>query len=456
MIQQFWWEECTRHPGGEWHGNSRADCFSQLYDPLSYSQVGHAKRSLCEFWLNQEVQVIGSLTAIPLTRPSSTLSPADTKMSRSLPLEILDLITDNLHDEPKTLKSCCTTFKGWIYPARKHLFNHVYFRHAGRHVNEWRKTFPDPANSPAHHTRTLTILHPEIITAADTDTLLTFCCVSRLNMDAACYDRPVCLVPLHGFSPAVRSLDLTFEGSQISDVFDLVCSFPLLEDLSLLYPLNPGTRDKAPNTFSTSPRLTGSLVLRTNGAIQSTASQLLDLPNGLHFKKISVSWVAPGDIGSTASLVSTCSDTLESLEISDHLAGACSLISLCQVNNLSLRADKSGTTPLDLSGATALRDVRFDFQGPSIRWITAVLRTTRVRDLRTISLALQLYPTTWLVHEWIDLDLLLAQSRISHPLRLEVKYQWGGWEFLEDGVARLLPESTKRGIVDIVHCKPLN
>ena len=208
-----------------------------------------------------------------------------------------------------------------IYRTRRHLFDHVYFRHVGRHVNDWKKSFPDPTSSPAHHTRTLSAYSPEFIIVADTDTLLTFCSVSRLNVDSTRgYDQQVCLLPLHGFSPNIKSLYLSFANLPSSVLFGIVCSFPLLEDLSLSC-FRFGRRQEAFEALPTSPKLTGTLELRLKREVQFITSQLLGLPDGLHFRRIAVQWVVPGDIRSTMDLASRCSDTLESLEISSHLTG---------------------------------------------------------------------------------------------------------------------------------------
>ena len=114
-----------------------------------------------------------------------------------------------------------------IYRTRRHLFDHVYFRHVGRQVNDWKKSFPYPTISPAHHMRTLSIYSPEVITVAGTDTLLTFCSVSRLNVDSTRgYDQQVCLLPLHGFSPNIKSLYSLFANLPSSDIFGIIYSFP--------------------------------------------------------------------------------------------------------------------------------------------------------------------------------------------------------------------------------------
>ena len=228
----------------------------------------------------------------------------------TLPPEILDLIADHLHDEPITLKTCCIVSKSWVPRARKHLFARVEFYASESHMERWKKTFPDPSNSPAHHTRELFIYGALAITAADAGVsgrIRTFHNVVHLKL--ANLDR-VSLVPFHALSPVVRSLHLTYFTP---DVFDLVCSFPLLEDLAL-HILYPEGQTAEWNPPSSSPKLTGSLRLGIYGRAHPVIRRLLDLPYGLHFSKINVMFYDK-ETESVADLVSRCSDTLESLDI---------------------------------------------------------------------------------------------------------------------------------------------
>ena len=234
-------------------------------------------------------------------------------MLRSLPLELLDLIVDELRDESTALKTCCAVSKSWIPRTRKHLFAHIKLNTRSSHIERWKETFPDPSNSPARYTRSLYIRGIPIITPADTDASGWICAfhgVVHLHLEClSSTDCKASLVPFYRLSPTVRSLCLT---SAFSDVFDLVCSFPLLEDLALAY------LQKRSNggwiTPSRSPKLTGSLDVRTFDRICSTMHQLLDLLGGLHFTKIAVS-CPDGDFEPARNLVLRRSVTLESLTI---------------------------------------------------------------------------------------------------------------------------------------------
>ena len=242
-------------------------------------------------------------------------------MLPALPPEILDLIVDNLYDEPTTLQTCCLVSKSWVHRTRKHLFASVTFQAVspGAGVDEWKKTFPNPTNSPAHHIRTLSIRRSYLAEAVHWGTISTFCRVVRLDVHTdTCADEWIPLAPLHGLFPALRSLRLSFTALPDSEIFDLICSFPCLEDLALeSFGYGRGGRW---NASSTPPRLTGSLELRGIAeGIQSITRRLFDFPNGLHFTAIKVAWDTEPDVRSTMDLVSRCSDTLQFLDIMNYL-----------------------------------------------------------------------------------------------------------------------------------------
>jgi len=98
-----------------------------------------------------------------------------------------------------------------------------------------------------------------------------------------------------------------------SSVFDLVCSFPLLEDLGLVFFLGSQADTVQWIAPSTSPKLTGCLELSTRGGIHSAVRRLLNFPGGVRFAKITVSCLG-SDFEPATDLVSGCSGTLESLQ----------------------------------------------------------------------------------------------------------------------------------------------
>ena len=145
----------------------------------------------------------------------------------------------------------------------------------------------------------------------------------RLCLETGRSSQPWHSIPFHGSSSTLISLHLT---AAFIDVFDLVCSFPLLEDLALVM-LDSEAETDGWNAPSTSPKLAGSLDLRMIRGIGSAIHRLLDLPGGLHFTKITV--LCPyNDLELITDLLSRCSDTLESLAVFNFFLSAFPLVSV--------------------------------------------------------------------------------------------------------------------------------
>ena len=238
-------------------------------------------------------------------------------MPSPLPQEILDHIVDDLHDEPTALKAFCVASKSWVSRTRRHLFAHIEFYQPGQFtLRSWMKVFPDPSNSPAHYTRSLTISDPTTLTGANVGPWIrSFCNIVHLGLNAVGWDAGQgTLLSLRGLSPALRSLSINYFTILPTEALDLICSFPSLEDLKLTF-FAEGKPDRW-DIPSASPKLTGSLDLAVGSmhGTRATVRNLLDLPGSLHFSKISVDCPV-GDANLTTSLVSRCVDTLEFLRI---------------------------------------------------------------------------------------------------------------------------------------------
>jgi len=247
-------------------------------------------------------------------------------MACFLPLEILDLIIDQLHDESTTLKACCLVSKSWVPRTRKHLFARVVFDTVEHPFTSWLKMFPDSSNSPARHTRSLSIHRLPAVTTTDAGVarcIRTFHNVVHLRFKHLISADYEALTLFNGFTHTVRSLRLT---STFFEVFDLICSFPLLEDLALVSLRSEGDTNRwiAPPK---SPKLTGSLELSTTNGIRFAVRRLLDFPDGLRFTKITMSCF-DSDFGPATDLVSRCSGTLESLIVYSPVTGTLPSVSL--------------------------------------------------------------------------------------------------------------------------------
>jgi hypothetical protein len=191
------------------------------------------------------------------------------------------------------------------------------------------ETFPDPTNSPAYHTHTLTIRNVDDDYEQEGSWLQAFFRVERLFLLLG-EDSFWTLVhtPFHKLMPSLKSLHVLSSVSY-PHAFNLVRSLPLLEDLSLrgveTHNVSAyASRFVAPPAVvpsSTSPLLNGNLYICV-GLVERTLFLLLDLPGGLNFRKVTLSEVStPKDLQSAARLVAACSATLESLHINYDLRG---------------------------------------------------------------------------------------------------------------------------------------
>jgi len=367
-------------------------------------------------------------------------------MSCPLPPEILDLVVDHLHDKPTMLKTCCVISKSWIQRTRRHLFAGVEFDNSESEIELWKKAFPDPSNSPAHHTRSL-LVHGALAADADVGNWISaFHNVEHLLLS---YMDRNSLFPFYGLSSAIRSLRLIIVPLDV----DLICSFPLLEDLALVpSPMEDEDGWKVPLT---SPKLTGTLDLEMYGRSSALTRRLLVLPGGLRFSKIIVMF--PGkDAKSVTDLVSRCSDTLEFLTLDLHPQGAfLQPLRLASTSPPFTHVDASEVPSLDLSKASKLKYLEFLLTVPSVQWITTTLRSVESKNLQFIRINsfdnIREPVMEPFGQEWQDLDRLLVQFWASHSVRPRVEYivEEGGKD-LGGRAPSLLPELTRRGLIDLV------
>ena len=251
-----------------------------------------------------------------------------------LPPELLDHVVNLLRGKKRVLRNCCLVSKSWIPRTRKHLFATIRFE-TERDLVSWKNTFPDPSTSPACHTETLKIGCSHAVTAADADVggwIRGFSGVVDLEVGSQktyADESEISLVPLYGFSPVVKSLRADFIVLPPSQMFDLILSFPLLEDLTVDNAYHASAHDGVgsggiPSPVRPSnlpvPMLTGSLEL-SRGGVRPMAPRLLSLPDGIHFRKLILMQFHNEDLPLTTGLVEACSHTLESLDIIFGLHG---------------------------------------------------------------------------------------------------------------------------------------
>ena len=244
-----------------------------------------------------------------------------------LPAEMLDHIVDHLQDTEDALKSCCLVSKSWIPRTRKHLFTEAIFPTA-EDLQMWKETFPDPLTSPACYTKRLFVGCSQVVTAADADAggwITGFSHVEHLGLqDHTLFANGSSTLSLfRGFSP-IKSLDVISTDLPPPRVFNLILSFPLLENLTVFTSHGISADDDGSNELSTvtqpsnTPTFTGSLELLLGaGGMKPFVHWLLSLPGGIHFRKLTLTWLQEEDLSLVEALVEACSHTLESLDISD-------------------------------------------------------------------------------------------------------------------------------------------
>jgi len=115
--------------------------------------------------------------------------------------------------------------------------------------------------------------------------------------------------------------DLPLSALQVAKI---ICSLPFLEDLRAFcvedirpFGVERWDKDEDGLTFQppTSPPLTGMLHLRLTNGIESIARRLLDLPNGIRFRKIGCAWRRLEDLQWITALVEGCAESLERVDI---------------------------------------------------------------------------------------------------------------------------------------------
>ena len=211
--------------------------------------------------------------------------PSETTTSNAhLPAEMLDNDVDHLHHAKDELKSCCLVSKSWVSRTQRYLFAHVVFR-SPENLRSWKTIFPYPSACPAPYINFFFVEFPQAIAPADAEEggwIPAFSRVVRLEMSVD-RTRFESLSLFYGFSPVIRSFRISSTVVPSSHFLNLIYSFPLLEDLSMIvqWLVEFGDISNTQPTFiqpSKSPALTGSLELSLATGMCSIAPKLLSLP----------------------------------------------------------------------------------------------------------------------------------------------------------------------------------
>ena len=283
-------------------------------------------------------------------------------------------IADILHNEPKTLQNRSPVAESRIPRTRLHLFAEIRFFSVER--LEARKTFLNPSNSPPHtHTHSLTLSCPQavmVVDAKEGGRIRSFSRVVYSNIDSPQNpndSETVSLASFHWSSPALKSLSMPSTLFQNSQIFDLVLSLPLLENLMLID--NDSDIDGPPTPIdqpSTSPAFTDTPEPTLTRQIGAIARQLLSLPNGFWFPKLVLPRLQD-DLQRINALVAWGSGTLESFRATFDLHGGIFVLQCWdQLLTLLMFTGNQGPASVDLSKTTRLNDA--DFWSVALRTVT--------------------------------------------------------------------------------------
>ena len=111
---------------------------------------------------------------------------------------------------------------------------------------------------------------------------------------------------------------------------------------------------------------------------------------------------------------------------------------------------------IDLSTAMKLKKLVFQCRRPTVKWVTESLQTAESKDLERITVrpdpdAFEFRITGLDRRGWHDLDRLLVQFWDSHSIRPRVTYEAETRRRdIRHYAPSLLPELTRRGLVDLV------
>jgi len=268
-------------------------------------------------------------------------------------------------------------------------------------VVAWQNAFPDPSNSPAYHVLTLIVNHRRGFLE---NHLSSFCNVTRLFLHVhPANGYLISLTQLHGFTPFLKSLHMTFPILPSSDVLSLVHSFPILDDLLL------------------------------TGIPMASDTKVTPLtPPTLHFREVILPWICDKDLPSTMDLILACSNTLESLHVLDHTKRTSSRLLLWILWRFTMLAEGNTRHFFDLSSAVNLKSVVFRCGMPSINvdWITAAVENIKSSHVKEMALhmpkdlttreKIDSQPPGRVYTQWRTLDKVLVKCLTARSFKLRV------------------------------------
>ena len=181
-----------------------------------------------------------------------------------------DHVVDHLYDTEDALRNCYLVSKSWTPRTRKHLFANIWFPTAERLQS--RRESSQILQPLLRVTLTLcssiTFGPSRLRTrkrVAGSEFFRVSCAWRGHEVEPDFGESATTFVPFHGFSLAIKSLCVAAPALSPSQIFDLIASSPLLEDLAMIICSGTSADDcsgSEDNEIQMSPpRFTGSLEL---------------------------------------------------------------------------------------------------------------------------------------------------------------------------------------------------
>jgi hypothetical protein len=216
--------------------------------------------------------------------------------------------------------------------------------------------------------------------------------VSYLRLDLGRSATP--LVPFHGFSPVIKTLFVDIYKLPPSQIFNLILSFPLLEDLTVIISRDVGQNEEGEMPTAaqplTSPIFTGSLELSSDGRDGIYHPSTVVAPGRYPLPKAHFDVLSRG---------SFCWQR-RWWRVFSHPRIPRYYLDMYGTSTRHLRPHRELTSvprrvepaSIDLSKATKLKDVVFQPRSREVEWVTMALQTitSKHRDLRQISIHMPL------------------------------------------------------------------
>ena len=267
----------------------------------------------------------------PDTVTTSAYPPRPVDMDR-LPLELIELIIDHLHDDKAALETCSLVSRVFLPRSQTYIFETIELRflhdvNKDRNIDSMRTLIPPDPHGLLSHARKLSIPCPGLISPFHLeeilDYLMAFSNIRELKFDLdpshfISRDLTLAFRYFSHFRPVLRSLDLTTTATNPKDLVVFLTFFPFLEDVSISF------CDSGPETvpssrveeFDPNPLtpLRGALRVRTIPPDSEFIVELAKLPVSYHTLELGGNCMLPST--GIWELVAACAPTLRILKFS--------------------------------------------------------------------------------------------------------------------------------------------